>query len=1147
MTIPVPNFALLTSLDELVEVRSPEHLRQPEFSQPLVTALQLVMLSVFESWGVSPQSVVGHSSGEIAAACAAGYLTPEDAIKVAFYRGKAAKDLQHVTQNEVGMLAVGVGADKVQAYIKASATEVQIACFNSPHSVTLSGTISELEKVKSRLQNDSIFARLLLVNLAYHSKFMDTIGKHYLDLLQQIPLSPLPGNKAVTMFSSVTGHQMNQAVDEWYWKSNMVSPVLFDQACQEMLSRPEAADFLIEIGPSGALAGPVSQIKKALPGQGSEVQYVSAAKRGPQSAFSMFDVAGHLFISGGSVSLMDVNRDVQTLQSANPATIIDLPNYTWNHSNKYWHESDASKDWRFRPFVHHDLLGSKILGTPWEAPTFKKTLDLEDVPWLKDHKMGTDILFPAAGFVAMATEALYQHIYMTKPVEGVTAADQLRYRLRNVKFDKALVLEESNPAKIMLVLTAHPGTKDSWYDFKISSSREDNRSEHCYGLIRIEAMKTEGNCGSSRPRQNDAYSKVVGLEDDLLPLKFSTPGRAWYKALADTGYGFGPTFQKQLAVESLSGSRRSRSLVALSEPASAWSPQSLYPMHPVCMDGCFQTVTPSLCAGDKSAIDAVLVPATIDNLVINSMTTRPEVGISVAYSEYTGRGRPEENKSYKSGCSVYDPNTGRLLLQLTGLHYHQLQTGDGRQADHTYNHSVWKPDISFLSQKQLPYAQILNSPSTLDQYIDLLAHKIPAIKVMEVNLHPSDTSSVWFQSKDRMSRTAYKKYSFLSPDPKSLISVKSDYEAERSTSFSLIDMTKPEVGPSETDFDLVIIKSRELFKGDLQKVTRNSRALLAEGGYLLFIEQNSSAMDSDSDDSDTVVVAGESELEMPWLSKMMEANGFGNALELPCDNVQSAYLFPAELPVDDGAVLAKEINVAHISQGAHMSSKLKGALRASGWLTTEHYYPFSDIQPRSLVLVLDELSAPALNSISEKHWNAIKDLVTSHYKILWVTEGSQLKVAKPDNALVHGLFRTIRAEDPSANLTTLDVEAADTPGSILAIERVLSSLRGKTPKINLENEFVERGGIIHISRILPDKPMNIFKNNGTHGPEPVTRPLHDIETVAMLRAERLGTLEELRYAETSVEEVPIKDGNVEVEIFAAGLNFKVSPSNKFLK
>jgi len=375
-----------------VEPRSPEHLRLPTFSQPLVTALQLVILDILKSWGVNPQSVMGHSSGEIAAAAAAGLLTPEEAIKVAYYRGQAAADVQKdntTSTSDVGMLAVGLGPDAVQPYLEASAGQVQIACFNSPSSVTLSGNLTELEKVKTSLHEDKHFARLLLVNLAYHSTFMADIAECYEDLLYKNTCNcKSQAKKNVTMFSSVTGHALDRACDAAYWKSNMVSPVRFDQAVKEMVSQKDGADFLIEIGPSGALAGPISQIKKAITGRGSSVQYVAASKRGPDSIKALYDVAGKLFIEGGSIDFAKVNSDENDSES--PSVIIDLPNYVWNHSTKYWHESESSKDWRFRKFHHHDLLGSKILGTSWNTPSWKKILRIQDLPWLKDHSVSSN-------------------------------------------------------------------------------------------------------------------------------------------------------------------------------------------------------------------------------------------------------------------------------------------------------------------------------------------------------------------------------------------------------------------------------------------------------------------------------------------------------------------------------------------------------------------------------------------------------------------------------------------------------------------------------------------------------------------------------------------------------------------------------------
>ncbi len=105
-------------LAELTQPRSSEHLRKPEFSQPLVTAQQLAMLAVLRSWNVKADVVVGHSSGEIAAACSAGLLTPAQAILVAYFRGQAAKEVAMKTP--MGMLAVGLGPDRVQRYLESA-------------------------------------------------------------------------------------------------------------------------------------------------------------------------------------------------------------------------------------------------------------------------------------------------------------------------------------------------------------------------------------------------------------------------------------------------------------------------------------------------------------------------------------------------------------------------------------------------------------------------------------------------------------------------------------------------------------------------------------------------------------------------------------------------------------------------------------------------------------------------------------------------------------------------------------------------------------------------------------------------------------------------------------------------------------------
>lgn len=376
-------------LKELVEPRSPELLRSPEFSQPLVTALQLALLTILEGWGVVPHAVVGHSSGEIAAAYAAGFLSREDAIKAAFYRGQAAERCKADSQTPVGMLAVGLGPIKVTEYLSSSDSLVQIACYNSPNSVTLSGTVAALEDVKARLNKDGHFARMLQVNLAYHSNYMAEIGEDYERLLH-VDFKSLPsGGVRTLMFSSVYGREMEGTSDAQYWKKNMTTAVHFDQALRCMVSGRQGTNILIEIGPTGALAGPVKQILADLGTEGSNIQYCTAWSRGQNSVKSLYDTAGGLFVSGGTINMGKANEDVANIGAPSPSVIVDLPNYSWNHSEHYWYENESSMDWRYRLFPHHDLLGSKVLGTSWHTPSWKKNIQLENLPWLRDHRVSS--------------------------------------------------------------------------------------------------------------------------------------------------------------------------------------------------------------------------------------------------------------------------------------------------------------------------------------------------------------------------------------------------------------------------------------------------------------------------------------------------------------------------------------------------------------------------------------------------------------------------------------------------------------------------------------------------------------------------------------------------------------------------------------
>lgn len=637
---------------------------------------------------------------------------------------------------------------------------------------------------------------------------------------------------------------------------------------------------------------------------------------------------------------------------------------------------------------------------------------------------------------------------------------------------------------------------------------------------------------------------AVASREDLAPLMYPTPAQLWYKAQTEVGYGFGPGFQKLLQVETVTGKRKSRSTISLAEPKSGHEPQSPYPMHPASMDSCFQTVTPSLWAGERATVNAVLIPAIIDSLVVYPSIAGVEEGLSLASSEYTGRGRLEEAKSFFSTCSVFDPASGNIMLKMDGLRYHKLATGSDMHDRHTYNRTIWRPDVTFLSQDQLYSLAQYDNALGIQQLIDLIAHKKPAVKVLEASCVAGDTSSLWFSGGDSLIRSGYDQYSYISSDAKALIGAKEGYELMKRASFDLSDILKHGSPLPGTDYDLAIVKVAELSEEVVTKVASTARTVLSDDAIVVFLEQQLEPVTplSEASSESSAVMVDEPDVngktsEDSAIVSSISKSGYAHVLRVPQSWAANAYIARAmETSVDE--VSAKRVSVVYLSAQSCLSHGLRNVLEQSGWQVTEHFHPYSHLQPKSIVLILDEALSPVLSSVSEAQWQELRRIILQGNRLLWVTEGSQMNVTKPENALVHGMFRTIRGEDRSAELVTLDIEYNESPSTHLAVERVLRSLLKAPSKAPIDNEFVERGSIIHVNRIMPDEPINLAKNSDKQGGEPVARSLKDIAGLTMLRAESLGTLDSLCYSEVSHEELPVLENHIEVDIKAAGLNFK---------
>lgn len=556
-------------MDELLKPAEESRIKLAEFSQPLCTAIQVAMVNLLDDWGVAPRATIGHSSGEVAAAYAAGALTMKEAIIVAFYRGQGLG----ASAKKGGMAAIGMGRADVTPYLQDG---VVIGCENSPSSVTLSGDLDVLEVIIENIHKarPEMLARKLPVEMAYHSHHMAPYGAPYQATLEKYITAKVP---KIPVYSSVYGRAIRTSkLGPEYWRANLENPVLFNTAVASCLQAKTNSQLFVEIGPHSTMAGPLRQIFQ---GQGrSDVGYVSTMTRFQNCSDSLIRGIGELWVQGIEVNLSQIIDHAKVL--------VDLPTYQWKHDTSYWFESRVSREWRMRKFPRHEILGSRTLEGNELHPEWRNLLKLEDVPWIRDHKVIDDIVFPFAGYVAMAGEAIRQ-------ISGETP-----FTLRHITVQTALVLTEAKTTEMMTSLRPVALTtslNSEWWEFDISSFNGTSWMRHANGQVKP---------GQAAPFQN--------------PQTFSYPRQVAnpYPTFKNVGLNYGPDFQGLQEVTTLPGHMTAAATLRVPEKS-----ESVYALHPTTIDHCLQLLLAAHSDGLARRVTKLFMPTGIDELFVGHADT----------------------------------------------------------------------------------------------------------------------------------------------------------------------------------------------------------------------------------------------------------------------------------------------------------------------------------------------------------------------------------------------------------------------------------------------------------------------------------------------------------------------------------------------
>lgn len=597
----------------------------PSISQPACTALQIALLDLLRAWGITAHSVVGHSSGEIAAAYAAGILGMESCMAIAYYRGLVATTLNEKIDGTSGaMLAVGASQKDTQALIDARTDVVgdcTIACINSPNSMTVSGDAARISQVSALADAKSIWNRRLKVTVAYHSHHMNAVAEQYVSMLGEV--KPIRDAR-VEFHSSLQGHEVKPgALNTSYWVANLTSPVRFSEAvtslCEPKGDSKRGVDLVIEIGPHSTLQGPIRQILQTFQGSLRQIQYFPSIVRNTDSAVSLIDLSARLVTNGCRLQLAKVNFPSS---ASTPNVLSDLPPYPWNHTKRYWHEVRQNQEMLKYTFPRHDLLGIREADCVVEAPRWKNTLTIEDVPWLRDHSVQDVIIFPIAGYLCMAMEASRQQTHW----KGRTFD---RITLQHVIVQAPLTLSESAAIESKLSLTPwNEGSyslSETWSQFKVSSwTKERGWLDHCTGVVAA-LLPDQRNPVSTRDESR------AGLEHQMRDLskmrdlcKDSRDEDDLYRGCEEVGFHFGPTFRRVQQVQ-MGPSFQATYTVTVPDTLTCmpYNRQSDYVIHPISLDVVFQGATLFLAEKDN-LFKGTYMPVSIREITVAvGMTEHP--------------------------------------------------------------------------------------------------------------------------------------------------------------------------------------------------------------------------------------------------------------------------------------------------------------------------------------------------------------------------------------------------------------------------------------------------------------------------------------------------------------------------------------------
>ncbi|KAL7913516.1 putative polyketide synthase [Trichoderma velutinum] len=1037
-------------LKEVLRGGEDTRISDPEISQPATTALQVALVDLLKSFDIQPKYVLGHSSGEIAAAYASGAISRYDAWRIAYYRGLAAASIPfRASKLKGGMMVVGMSTEEVSAYLAKINKSAQIACINSPRSITISGQTEAIEFIAHDLRQKNVFNRVLNVKVAYHSSHMKLVEDDYVAALDEI----VAGNcfEGVRMFSSVTGKEiMGSELNAKYWADNMVSPVQYVGAVQSLMSLPpdDLPDALLELSPSAVLRSPTADVLatiKCVVGPA----YYSVLERKQNGCMTVFDLIGNLWSKGYPVNMKNVvskGHDQESLRC-----LSNLPSYIWEHSKKYWHETDMSRENRLREYPRMDLIGYRVSDSIASfEPIWRGFLRISENPWIQDHQIQKTIVYPAAGMVSMVLEGARQ---LSKDIQNL-----LGYELVNMSIEKAMAIPNTAYGlEVALSMKKDPTSTDNHDKIGIRSfviySRPQGRSwdRHASGSLRFHYKV--GNWQTAfRLYESRQGTISENCKEPIIP-------RQLYEHLDSIGMNYGPLFQNIAEVRKCDDHCVSR--IKIPDTKSKMPCRFEYPhlLHPATLDSMIHTLL-------------AIQPSPMVPVFIKSLFVAANLGGAESGADFTGYSSVSTISIRNAEATVVMKQTSldHAYVVIEGLSFNALphpspEEGGFLPSNHNLcSQIMWKEDGTFAR------------PSSYVEQVAVLAHKYSGLSILQIGGgYQLSQATLGAVSSDQDATPQLLRYTILEVDGDDTASQTLSYV--EGTSLQPFVEKVSDYSTISNEYHLIVACNTVQTDIDVLKTK------LKAGGVLLtqfnIPEPNKKEIDETKSASD---------IGNPWATTsnclMRDDEDFVHFIEGEIQIHLKAHRHNQLSPLMSPVVIITPKEVGSevqnfIAAMNRIEETNKTSVSISSMAVDKVIEDPTAIDGKTVISLLDFSGlVPCDYSIFEwekEDFDAFRVIQKRAGRVFWVTRGALMSCENPRGSPIVGLSRTLISEDPLSSIVTFDLGSRsklDDPTVVNNVLRLLDATFGSKLGHLQDTEFAEEGGIIYIPRLKTLRSIN---------------------------------------------------------------------------